>query len=543
MAILCILTILDRITSLELKDRTPPRRNSTSSIELSRSPRSPNSFFHGVDSNSLRALDPPFLLKDSEDKSNDISKSRKRDGSLQPRPSNDSSKEHEEVEEPGGKESRCSTSSIAYSRIPPTAQSSRSIGSNSIRSAGSSASVDDNPLLSHGVAVHSDSGYNQNSSLLIDILDSNSSEVELGNFVELCAKDVIEELSTNERSSFDNIPLFTKDDSIISSFHRGEANQIRRSNQKKSFFIGNLLGKGAFSDVHAVSATKRTDDYKDLAMKSLRLEIKSDSDVQELVDGVNDIVNETVMLCFLNHRNIIKIHGWGLGNGYFILVDKLQDTLKDRIQRWKKMRWKKVSRLVEQHEVAKAVADVMTFLHERGILFRDLKPANIGFNEEGVLKLFDFGMAIKLDSEENLAYEVGSYRYMAPEVYDPPTPTSASGDSYGLPADVYSFSVLLWEIYSLKKPFGSPNKQEFVEEVFGKGKRPAMENSWPQEIKRLIEKGWSQDPKQRPSMEDCKETLENTSAPEAWQQHQRRTSFRASFRLSLSCRRSSSDGN
>eukprot|EP00574_Skeletonema_japonicum_P014682 CAMPEP_0201716368 /NCGR_PEP_ID=MMETSP0593-20130828/2362_1 /ASSEMBLY_ACC=CAM_ASM_000672 /TAXON_ID=267983 /ORGANISM="Skeletonema japonicum, Strain CCMP2506" /LENGTH=376 /DNA_ID=CAMNT_0048206159 /DNA_START=69 /DNA_END=1196 /DNA_ORIENTATION=+ len=372
----------------KLKDRTPPRRNSTSSIGLSRSPRSPNSFFHGVDSNSLTALDPPFLLKDSEDKPNDISKSRKRGGSLQPRPSNDSSKENEEVEEPGGEESRCSTSSIAYSRIPLITPTPRSIGSNSNRSVGSNASVDDNPLLSHGVAVHTDPGYNQNSSLLIENLGigSNSSEVELGNFVELCAKDAIEELSTNERSEFDNIPLFTKDDSIISSFHSGEANQIRRSTQqqqKKSFFIGNLLGKGAFSDVHALSATKRTDDYKDLAMKSLRLEIKSDSDVQELVDGVNDIVNETVMLCFLNHRNIIKIHGWGLGNGYFILVDKLQWTLKDRIQRWKKMRWKKVSRLVEQHEVAKAVADVMTFLHERGILFRDLKPANIGFNEEG----------------------------------------------------------------------------------------------------------------------------------------------------------------
>mmetsp|Transcript_28223 Transcript_28223/g.44423 ORF Transcript_28223/g.44423 Transcript_28223/m.44423 type:complete len:208 (+) Transcript_28223:69-692(+) len=119
------------------------------------------------------------------------------------------------------------------------------------------------------------------------------------------------------------------------------------------------------------------------------------------------------MLCFLNHRNIIKIHGWGLSNGYFILVDKLQGTLKDRIQRWKKMRWKKVSRLVEQHEVAKAVADVMTFLHERGTLFRDhLKPANIGFNEEGVLKLFDFGMAIKLDSEKILHMDMKMVLYV-----------------------------------------------------------------------------------------------------------------------------------
>mmetsp|Transcript_28223 Transcript_28223/g.44424 ORF Transcript_28223/g.44424 Transcript_28223/m.44424 type:complete len:86 (+) Transcript_28223:431-688(+) len=85
---------------------------------------------------------------------------------------------------------------------------------------------------------------------------------------------------------------------------------------------------------------------------------------------------------------------------------------------------------------------------------------------------------------------------MAPEFCNAPN----TGNGCGLPADVYSFSVLLWEIYSLKKPFGSPNKQEFFEEVFGKGKRPAMENSWPQEIKGLLEKDWSEDPNERPSV-------------------------------------------
>lgn len=99
------------------------------------------------------------------------------------------------------------------------------------------------------------------------------------------------------------------------------------------------------------------------------------------------------MLHFLDHRNNIKINGWGVGGGYFILVDKLQGNLKDLIGSWKK-----VTRLVEQHKVAMVVADVTTFLHERVILFRDLKPANISFNEEGAMKLFDLGMAVELDS-------------------------------------------------------------------------------------------------------------------------------------------------
>lgn len=101
---------------------------------------------------------------------------------------------------------------------------------------------------------------------------------------------------------------------------------------------------------------------------------------------------------------------------------------------------------------------------------------------------------------------------MAPEIYNAPNSGYGYGYGFVLPADVYSVSVsvLLWEFYSLKVPYGTIPKKTFVKEVFSKGKRPEPEmgNSWPQEIKGLLEKGWPEDPKEgKPSMEDCKGEL------------------------------------
>ena len=83
---------------------------------------------------------------------------------------------------------------------------------------------------------------------------------------------------------------------------------------------------------------------------------------------------------------------------------------------------------------------------------RAQKPENIGFTKEGVLKLFDFGLAKELkphrrlpDGTYQLTGNTGSRRYMAPEV--------AGVRPYNLSVDAYSFGILLWELSALEKPF------------------------------------------------------------------------------------------
>jgi len=79
-----------------------------------------------------------------------------------------------------------------------------------------------------------------------------------------------------------------------------------------------------------------------LAMKCLRPTVRYGH--EQFIIGVEDLLKETTMLASLDHPNIIKIHGRGAGDKYhritdgiFILLDRLTETLDERINRWKNM--------------------------------------------------------------------------------------------------------------------------------------------------------------------------------------------------------------
>ena len=291
--------------------------------------------------------------------------------------------------------------------------------------------------------------------------------------------------------------------------------------------------------------------------------------------GVEDLVNETAMLASLQHPNIITLHGRAggcggsgtndinslrLSDGFFILLDRLKDTLDDRIKGWKKISTNNKgggggaasassSTWASQIKTACAIADAMSYLHTRNIVFRDLKPTNVGFNSSGVVKLFDFGFAIRVGggggcsstntsntsdgngnnnttlegngeaneeggggggngaakeeeagttSQDLLLYErCGTVRYMAPEV--------GLDLGYSLPSDVYSYGTLLWEICSLKKPFDTiKTTVDFENKVFKKGMRPKLSKDWSIELKDVMTSCWTTEAKERPSMLDVK---------------------------------------
>ena len=100
--------------------------------------------------------------------------------------------------------------------------------------------------------------------------------------------------------------------------------------------------------------------------------------------------------------------------GFFIVVDRLTHTLEELLEEWRiekekqqqnsgifhnfsvDMREKRRAEFVERINIALMIANAMCYLHSKDICFRDLKPDNIGFDKNGVLKLFDFGLAKEL---------------------------------------------------------------------------------------------------------------------------------------------------
>lgn len=134
-----------------------------------------------------------------------------------------------------------------------------------------------------------------------------------------------------------------------------------------------------------------------------------------------------------------------------------------------------------------------------------INQQNLGFDVRGDIRLFDFGLAKELQESERIGgvrgstYKMsgntGSLRYMSPEV--------ALSKPYNLTADVYSFGTMLWEMLSLSKPYDGFNRNMHAEMVVSQGIRPSIPMSWPFELRNMVERSWSADISQRPSMEQC----------------------------------------
>ena len=354
-------------------------------------------------------------------------------------------------------------------------------------------------------------------------------------------------------SSLDSIALTTSNDLSLLSDDRRGAPRTRRSVSQVRVLQNRLPTGGSFRR-----------DPNVLALKCLRPAVRAQP--RKFVIGAEDLAHETALLACLDHPNIITLYGRAEGcfstafqmrpksgddydssqegegkkvsnEGYFIILDRLMATLTGRIDEWMEecqlingarvisadLSPKKEpvnmpsetnlrEHLYKRLKVAYCIADALEYLHSRHVVFRDLKPANVGFDCNDCVKMFDFGFATSIAPLLNQEYQgygpltetCGTRRYMAPEV--------ALKLGYGKEVDVYSFGMLLWEICVLEKPFDSiQSVEEFHDLVVLCGKRPSLhiDPLWTPSLKHLMSKCWSTDPLDRPTMMEVKSLLCN----------------------------------
>ena len=86
-------------------------------------------------------------------------------------------------------------------------------------------------------------------------------------------------------------------------------------------------------------------------------------------------------------------------------------------------------------------------------------------------------------------------------------PEVSLSEPYSLTADIYSFSVLFWELLSLEKAFGELSSEEHKERVIKGSDRLPFDKEWPLSVTYLLGACWDADPFKRPSARDCCKAL------------------------------------
>lgn len=148
----------------------------------------------------------------------------------------------------------------------------------------------------------------------------------------------------------------------------------------------------------------------------------------------------------LSHPNIVRIHDIGeeMGRKYISMEYVDGPDLK------KKIKSNPDNKLPQEDAIryAMAIADALGYAHRLGIVHRDIKPANIMLTSSGEVKVTDFGIAKMMDSTGEgtmIGAVIGTPLYMSPE--------QVQGIPVDNRADVYSFGIMLYEMFSGRPPF------------------------------------------------------------------------------------------
>ncbi|HET8772533.1 MAG TPA: protein kinase, partial [Thermoanaerobaculia bacterium] len=202
------------------------------------------------------------------------------------------------------------------------------------------------------------------------------------------------------------------------------------------------LGKGAMGVVYLA---KDPLIGRLVALKTIRAAVHADDD--ETKEFQQRFIREAQAAGILNHPAIVTVHDIGqddTSNVSFIAMEYVEgQNLKEVLSQGRALTFEQIADIVAQ------VAEALDFAHAKGIVHRDVKPANIILVEGVRAKITDFGIAKIASGAANLTTTgqfLGTPNYMAPE--------QVKGAPVDGRTDIFALGICLYECLTRRKPFG-----------------------------------------------------------------------------------------
>lgn len=263
---------------------------------------------------------------------------------------------------------------------------------------------------------------------------------------------------------------------------------IRETKERKfisHFKIDSIIGEGGMGKVYkAVDIhTKQV-----IALKVLHPQLMSDP------DNKKRLTTEGQILSSFDHPNIIRVSEIGEAKDYsFIAMDYLPNgTLQNYIEEKFPLPQNEVKRILIQ------ICEGLYSIHSQRVIHRDLKAANIMFDDKMNVKIMDFGLSKSplVSQMTSLGTVIGTLGYVAPEQI-----TNINVDER---TDIFSFGVIMYQILTNTLPFKGENEIALIHSIFNTiPVNPSVLNkSVSQDQDRVVLKAIAKDPNDR--YYDCK---------------------------------------
>ena len=247
------------------------------------------------------------------------------------------------------------------------------------------------------------------------------------------------------------------------------------------YVIVEEIGQGAMGVVY-----KAVDPLIDrtVAIKTINLDLSK----EELENFEKRFQREVQSAGKLNHPNIVTVYDVGRTEGVaYMAMEFLEGKeLREILDSGVVLPIEKISHIASQ------VAEGLGFAHERGIVHRDVKPANVMVMKNGLVKITDFGIAQMSSASRTMSGMVmGSPKYMSPE--------QVVGQAVDGRSDIFSLAVVVYEMLTGKTPFSGDNISAIMYQILNDEPIPpkAFNQSIPDSINHIVLKALAKHPDKR----------------------------------------------